>query len=748
MNQGIKTCSKKYESRAEAEYPYVFNPDEKATGNSEEGTSEPTNWEDCEEFLHDEEINKIPPVHKTIPPSQKSQRTQQQRKDRKRNAWEDDLEQLQEALIVEMYGSADICSQSGCMQDATHRCVDCDPKIYYCAEHLTDNHQSPRHRLHLTQQLTHDQLLNARKWVTLEHPLWGTAVDVRCKGCTSSYEERTINFINRNGQQVRKLSYCCQTLAAALISVGFFPATPSRPVTSFCIDLLKDYRSLNLICKVNQSTYAKHIVRISHTRYQNTEVEVYRSMQGCYRAFSYIYGQMIKGRSVKESSRVECPCCTFKKDTVAAVTFDVCFGCTGKQIQAQNPVKPFHDEAYVLQDLTETEVLSDIHLKVNAPKINSKRTLHGDCELRATEYTGSSSSSYYKGLKFTGLMGGICKHSFPWFFMNVMYGKEKLVFASRVWEHIRNKYPGRKWNAKYDIMCVFEKYLSERGRPIPDFTGIPAGHSKFHRWLCQELWGPLFVKGMGLSVGEEIEVLWRDLMQIWSRLKEMSPENRVDELTEHLLHLAEECMFTIHEKLVNFADRAEKTLRQANEAILQSSCGLTEANVDEWYSHYSASLTVVSKETQPWQEVYAGYLYDLYNKRWVLDQQYRKGVTMRSISQLKRLIDVTEKQKNVSARWLPDSTLYQQWTRKAWERDLEYWRKKIVAADNDQFFYVETNRHQKLGRKGYKKRIEAAKLISKSSVARERALDQWNDYHQRLFPLSSKVTLEQFTSKG
>jgi hypothetical protein len=750
MKGGIKIYSKMSESKTAHTCPTAeFNV---CASGSAEHQNDTTNDVLFEELEHDhvsgyETDHTIPHNESNNSNPNTNPRTQKERKERKKSAWEDELQDIQRDLIVEMYGETDQCSESGCSSKAGYRCVDCNTKDNYCAEHLKAKHINTRSRIHTTQSLELDQVIKVFRWNTLSVPLWGVTLDIRCQDCSSSCEEKTVNFINKNGQQVRNLLYCCQTQHTALISVGYFPATPSRPVTAFCIDMLKDFRSLNLICKVNQKTYAEHIVRSSHTKYDSTEVEVYRSMQGCYRAFSFIYGQMMKGKTVHEPSRIDCPCCTFSEDAVATVTFDVCFGCTGKEARAQNPVRPFHGEAYVLEDLTEEEVMNDVNLKINTPNTNQRKVLPGDCELRATEYTGTAASPYYKGLRFTGLMGSICKHGFPWFFMNVMYGKEKLVFASKVWEHLRAKFPKRMWNAKYDIMCVFEKYLSDRGRPLPNFTGIPAGHSKFHRMLCQLLWGPLFVEYMGLSCGEEIETLWRDLMQIWARLQEMSPENRIDELTDHLLYLADICIQTIHEKLISFAARAEKTLLQAKEAIKNSTCGLTEVEADLWYAQYSATLKT-TKETPFWQEIYAGYLDDLYNKRWVLDHQYRKGVTLRSITQLKKLIDDLEKQKNISSRWLPNSNSYDLWTKRAWEREKEFWRRKVIMADNDQFFYIHTSRHQKYGRKGYKKRIEAAKLIGKSSIARQRALDKWNDYNRRLFPQSGEITLEQFTARG
>jgi len=52
--------------------------------------------------------------------------------------------------------------------------------------------------------------------------------------------------------------------------------------------MLRSYRLLNVICKTNQKAYADYIEEVSYTKYGSKEIEVYRSMQGCYRAFVFV----------------------------------------------------------------------------------------------------------------------------------------------------------------------------------------------------------------------------------------------------------------------------------------------------------------------------------------------------------------------------------------------------------------------------------------------------------------------------
>jgi len=514
--------------------------------------------------------------------------------------------------------------------------------------------------------------------------------------------------------------------------------------------MLRSYRLLNVICKTNQKAYADYIEEVSYTKYGSKEIEVYRSMQGCYRAFSYLYGQILQGKSLEESSRIDCPCCMHNKDKTASVTFDVCFGCTGKEAKAKFPVEPFHQEAYVLRDLTEKEVMTDINAKI--PEHLRKRRKKGgkDCPLRALTYSGKVSTKYFQGLRYTGLLGSICKHEFPLYFLNVMYGKEKQVFASRVWEHLHNLDPKRKWIAKYDIMCMFEKYLDARGRPLPEITAIPSGHARFHRWSCQESWGPLSVKGNGLSVGEEIELLWSYLMLLWPRLKEMAPKNRIDELTDHLIYRGQQCLQNLHYKLETFAKRAAKTYHEADTAIEASACGLNVDNAEKWYQEFQSSINPEDEESLSWQKTYAGLLHDLYAQRWVEHKQYRKGHTFRSRKTLIEHLALIERQRRMT-RWAGNDPRYKEFTAKHWRSQMEYYRKKMVAADNDQFFYMSTSRQlmkHKHGHKGYKTRIETSNQISKASVERQKALDQWNYYRALIYPFQQDLTVAEFIEYG
>jgi len=438
------------------------------------------------------------------------------------------------------------------------------------------------------------------------------------------------------------------------------------------------------------------------------------------------------------------------KDNIASVTFDVCFGCTGKEAKAKFPVEPFHREAYILRDLSEKEVMTDIDAKIPEHLRKGRKKGGKDCPLRALTYSGKVSTKYFEGLRYTGLLGSVCKHEFPLYFLNILYGKEKQVFASRVWEHLHNLDPSRKWIAKYDIMCMFEKYLDARGRPLPDVTAIPSGHARFHRWACQESWGPLSVKGNGLSVGEEIELLWSYLMLLWPRLKEMAPENRIDELSDHLKYRAQQCLEKLHHKLESFAKRASKTYHEADAAIKASVCGLSEDQAEEWYAQFQSSADPDTEDMISWQEAYAGLLHDLYARRWVDHRQYRKGHTFRSFKNLLEHIVLMERKRKL-VRWSESHPMYQAFTAKHWRSQMEHFRKKVIAADNDQFFYMSTSRQlmkHKHGHKGYKTRIETSNQISKASVERQKALEQWNYYRGLLYPFQNDLSMAEFAEFG
>ncbi|VDI65038.1 Hypothetical predicted protein [Mytilus galloprovincialis] len=80
---------------------------------------------------------------------------------------------------------------------------------------------------------------------------------------------------------------------------------------------------------------------------------------------------------------------------------------------------------------------------------------------------------------------------------------------------------------------------------------IPIFHCYGHSIACQILYGPRRTKNHGLTDGEGIERLWSYLGGFSSIIKEMTPENRTDLLTDGLIYFGQK----IRDKLANLENQ-------------------------------------------------------------------------------------------------------------------------------------------------------------------------------------------------
>ncbi len=67
-------------------------------------------------------------------------------------------------------------------------------------------------------------------------------------------------------------------------------------------------------------------------------------------------------------------------------------------------------------------------------------------------------------------------------------------------------------------------------------VAIPIFHSYAHNALCQHRFSPRNAEGFGLTDGENVERLWSFLGRFAKMSKEMSPSNRIDLLSNALMH--------------------------------------------------------------------------------------------------------------------------------------------------------------------------------------------------------------------
>jgi len=128
---------------------------------------------------------------------------------------------------------------------------------------------------------------------------------------------------------------------------------------------------------------------------------------------------------------------------------DACFGATSLLKTSKLDIEPHQQHDYLLKDLEKSEISS------KTEDVEKEEEVDPDaCQNLASKITNArTESEYFQGLHYTGIMGSICKHGMPLWFLNISHGKEKTIFGAKLLQHIATLGQPGVWNVKYDIMC-------------------------------------------------------------------------------------------------------------------------------------------------------------------------------------------------------------------------------------------------------------------------------------------------------
>lgn len=224
--------------------------------------------------------------------------------------------------------------------------------------------------------------------------------------------------------------------------------------SAFQIDLLEEFKELNLLCRVNAYNFCQWLRRKSKTKHIIKECETYRPLIDCYRPFNSLINRCNESSiNVNDSIKIRCAACFHNKGKVHSATLDACFGAVGKAHQNRYPTTPFTGNEYMLSDLSKETVAK--YATEEEPAITSDQKQ--GCELRSTRGP-LQKVGYYDGLNETGLCGSVCMHGVPLFFINIRFGGEKMIFPSTIMDKIVSEKPDWNLLIKYDSMCTFESW--------------------------------------------------------------------------------------------------------------------------------------------------------------------------------------------------------------------------------------------------------------------------------------------------
>ncbi|XP_071832068.1 uncharacterized protein [Apostichopus japonicus] len=198
----------------------------------------------------------------------------------------------------------------------------------------------------------------------------------------------------------------------------------------------------------------------------------------------------------------------------------------------------------------------------------------------------------------TGVFGAVCRHEVPLKFFSLKSG-EKLGNAVFLLKHILSMVEKEvKLFVLYDIACKLESHLkivdnsvAADDEPIlPRVTlAVPAFHVYGPKPSCQMKYSPRRVSGFALSDGEQVERLWSFLRRFASITKEMTPSNRVDALTDALIHYRRRIIRNLPDLLVHRYNRAvtsleasEQELKDATKSCQKGQNAISVEEIQQW----------------------------------------------------------------------------------------------------------------------------------------------------------------------
>ncbi|XP_046855178.1 uncharacterized protein LOC124448226 [Xenia sp. Carnegie-2017] len=124
--------------------------------------------------------------------------------------------------------------------------------------------------------------------------------------------------------------------------------------------------------------------------------------------------------------------------------------------------------------------------------------------------------------------------------------------------------PALKINILYDVACMLVKHLQfvcykkNLEDPIVDIFqfSIPIFHCYGHVGRCQVKFSPRREEGFGLTDGEMLERLWAYIRKFSRMTKEIRPSQRVDVLSDALLHYGKKTKINLGNLLMARMKRA------------------------------------------------------------------------------------------------------------------------------------------------------------------------------------------------
>jgi len=209
---------------------------------------------------------------------------------------------------------------------------------------------------------------------------------------------------------------------------------------------------------------------------------------------------------------------------------------------------------------------------ISAIKDTDQYTLESGCGNTFKAAGSNDKPKSFERKDETGLMGAVCRHGHPLRYLNMFAGEQYAPTIALVASVINSVPSNAKVILQYDIACKFEPFIR---RVNPDIYSrfsafaLNAFHSYAHELLCQLLYSPLRIVGLGLSDGEGNERDWAIKAPFVKSNRSSSSETRQLILESQSLYQADLMIQMLGLKLQRWWSVAKKVIEEQDIRLAQ-----------------------------------------------------------------------------------------------------------------------------------------------------------------------------------
>ncbi|XP_078353471.1 uncharacterized protein LOC144638149 isoform X2 [Oculina patagonica] len=453
----------------------------------------------------------------------------------------------------------------------------------------------------------------------------------------SSGEIRIIQCIDEHGNHhSKKIRFCqCEHPTVTLVRLHLWPGSPDRPTTAFQFRLMDQATDMFISCKVSLKEFAD-VLEMKRPLLQPKIVSSIYSIlnSGCfeeYRFFKYHLQHLVRHCPDIDNGS-NCPVCPEEKG-ILIECMDACFGLSRKRSQGYGFATPKHQGLF-FGDQDDVDNFVDHYSGTSVSEQNCNHFHAGEV------LPNLRSKGKNKLFDEKVVFGSVCRHDFPKSFISIKHG-ERISYSVYEIQKLKEELkPKGQIIVMYDVACILSKHI-QNNESLSALANVPLAipifHCYGHKATCQVKFSPRRTKGVGLTDGEGTERLWSFLRDFSTITKEMSPEKRIDTLTDGVLHYGKGLVKKLGPVLKSKLLRAKELLSKTNKQL------------DEMFK----SLPVL---TQEWDELYVELL--LTSKTIRNDLAYAETTdddklleTQRKLDRNVKRLETLEKKHGVRQRW-------------------------------------------------------------------------------------------------